>query len=100
MIVRIFDTALDPEDVEKAQQLFRDKVRPAFESFSGCSGIEMLLGVEEHSRELVEVVAISRWDSLASIEAALELPEYEEALADLRRLFQQAPLVRHFEAMD
>lgn len=97
MIVRIFDTAMDPIDVEKGKELFRQQVRPAFDSFDGCHGVEMVIGVEEHSQDLVDVASISRWDSLESIEQATTSDDYKEALEEIRKLFQQAPIVRHFE---
>lgn len=100
MIIRMFDTALDPDDVEKSKGLFRSQVRPAFESFAGCHGINMYMGLDPHSGGLIDVAAISRWDSEEAITAALETPEYNEALAELKLLFQQVPLVRHFEAVD
>ncbi len=100
MIVRIFDTAAAPEDIPKGIELFKAKTQPAFERFPGCHGIEMLIGAIEHSADLVEIAAISRWDSIDAAEAAIKTPEYEEALAELRKLFQQAPIVRYFEAVD
>ena len=100
MIIRMFDTALDPDDVENAKELFRTQVRPAFESFDGCHGIDMYLGLEPHSGGLIDVAAVSRWDSRAAIDAAIATPEYDEALTELKKLFQQVPLVRHFEAVD
>ena len=99
-ILRIFDTAMDPSDIEKAKELFRADVRPAFDRFEGCAGIEMSLGVEEHSGDLVDVAAISRWDSLESVERAVETDDYRDALARIRELFQQTPIVRHFETID
>ena len=100
MIIRIFDTAIDPDDVEKAKELFRAEVRPAFDSFPGCHGIEMAMGVEEHSGDLVDVAAISKWDSIEEIEVARGTQEYEAALAGIRKLFQQTPIVRHFELVE
>ena len=100
MIIRIFDTAIDPADEEQAKDLFRKTVRPAFESFPGCDGIEMYMGVEDHSGDLIEVAAVSRWESTAAIAKAIDSDEYAEALAELRKLFVQAPLVRHFERVD
>lgn len=98
MIIRVFDTAVDPGDVEQAVSLFRSEVAPAFESFAGCRGIELLVGVDEHSGDLVEVCAISRWESRDAIEAAIASDEYRQALAEFRKLFQQTPIVRHFES--
>jgi quinol monooxygenase YgiN len=100
MIVRIFDTTVDPGDVERGTQLFRDEARPAFDKFDGCHGIEMLISVEEHSGDFVQIAAVSRWDSMQAIEAATATPEYETALANLRKLFAQTPIVRHFETID
>lgn len=100
MIVRIFDTAMDPADIEKGKQLFRDEVKPAFERFEGCHDVEMVIGVEEHSQDLVDIASISHWDSLEAIEKATSSDEYADALDEIRRLFQQAPLVRHFEVAD
>lgn len=97
MIVRIFETAVEPEDVDRGRQLFREEVRPVYERFEGCRGIEMQVGLDEHSGDLVTVVAVSRWDSMEAIEAATQKPEYSEALTNIKRIFQQTPLIRHFE---
>jgi hypothetical protein len=37
---------------------------------------------------------------MQAIEAATATPEYETALANLRKLFAQTPIVRHFETID
>lgn len=100
MIVRIFETAVEPEDVDKGRELFRRHVEPVYEAFDGCKGIEMQIGLDEHSKDLVTVVAVSRWDSMDAIEAATKRPEYTEALVEIRKLFQQTPIVRHFEVDD
>ncbi len=100
MIVRMFDTTVDPADVERGKQLFRETVRPAFERFEGCHGIDMHIGIDEHSGDLVDVVAVSRWDSREAIEAATATDEYAQALEEIRKLFQRAPIVRHFETVD
>ncbi|MPZ68536.1 MAG: hypothetical protein GEU71_03300 [Actinobacteria bacterium] len=100
MIVRIFGTAIHPDDIEQAKDLFRADVRPAFEAFDGCAGIEMCIGVGEHSGELVEVAAISRWDSIEAMETGIATNEYVVAMTELRQLFAQAPIVRLFESVD
>lgn len=100
MIVRIFDTSVDPGDVERGKQLFRDDVQPAFARFPGCHGIEMLISVEEHSGDFVQIAAVSRWDSMQAIDEATGTTEYATALAELRKLFAQTPIVRHFETID
>ncbi len=100
MIIRIFDTAMDPDDIEKGKELFRTQVRPAFEKFAGCRGVEMNLGIEEHTGDLVDVASISRWDSMESIHEATASDDYKEALAEIRMLFQRSPIIRHFELVD
>lgn len=100
MIIRIFDTAIDPQEMDRARRLHREVIAPAFGSFPGCHGIEMGLSLEEHSRDLVLLVAISRWDSLTAIQQATSSPEYDEAVSELRELFQENPIVHHFELTD
>jgi quinol monooxygenase YgiN len=99
MIFRMFDTAIDPDDEELAKDLFRRQVQPAFALFDGCHGVDMYLGLELRGL-LIEVAAISRWDSKEAIDAALATEEYTEAMAELKILFQHAPIVRHFETID
>lgn len=98
MIIRIFDTTVDPGDVDQAVAIFRAEVAPAFDAFAGCHGIELLVGVDEHTGDLVEICALSRWDSREAIDAAIVSDDYKTALAEFRKLFQQTPIVRHFEA--
>ncbi|MEA2505668.1 MAG: Antibiotic biosynthesis monooxygenase [Actinomycetota bacterium] len=97
MIVRVFDTAVDPGDVPQAIELFRNKVRATIEGFPGCRGIEMLVGVEERSGDLLDVLTISRWDSAEAIEQAYATREYNQVMKELRELFQRTPIVRHFQ---
>ncbi|MFN2388139.1 MAG: antibiotic biosynthesis monooxygenase [Actinomycetota bacterium] len=100
MIVRIFDTAVDPRNVERGKELFRDRVQPAFAGFAGCHGIEMLIGIEEQSGGYIEVTAVSRWESLDAIQRATATTQYDEALEELRELFEMTPIVRHYETID
>jgi quinol monooxygenase YgiN len=100
VIVRTFDTAVDPQDIERGRQMFRDVVRPAFENFAGCRGIEMYLRVDERHGDLVDVMAISRWDSVEAMDAATSTEEYGEAMSEIRLLFQRSPIVRVFETVD
>ena len=97
MIMRMFDTAIVPDDVEEAKRLFNEQVAPAFNAFDGCHGIQMLIGLEEHSGGFMDIAAMSKWDSLEHIEAAVSSADYDKALAELKTLFRQTPIVRHFE---
>ena len=98
VIIRLFDTTVDPADVDTATEVFRADVAPAFDAFEGCHGIELLVGIDEHSGDLVELCAISRWDSKEAIDAAVGSADYTKALAEFRKLFQQSPIVRHFSS--
>ena len=97
MIVRIFETAVEPEDIDRGRRLFREQVKPVYEKFPGCRGIELQVGLDEHSGDLVTVVTVSRWESMEAIEEATQLPEYSGALTEIKKLFQQTPIIRHFE---
>ena len=100
MIIRIFSTAVEPEEVESATKMFRAEVEPVFNEFEGCRGIDWYIGIDEHSGDLVDAVAISRWDSPEAIERATGSNEYTKALANLRKLFRESPIVRHYRAGD
>lgn len=100
VIVRFFETAVDPGDVDRSIELFRTQVAPAFERFAGCEGIEMLIGQEDQTGGYVEIAALSRWSSHEDIEAAIGSDDYTLALTELRRLFERTPIVRHFQAID
>ncbi len=100
MIVRMFSTAVDPEEVERGIEIFKADVIPAFERFEGCRGVEWFVGLEEHSGDLTDVTAISRWDSVEAIDAAISSKAYDEALARLRELFRQTPIVHHYKTVD
>ena len=77
MIVRIFSTSVEPEDVDSATQMFKAEVQPAFNEFDGCLGIDWYIGVDEHSGDLVDAVAISRWENPEAIEKATSSKAYE-----------------------
>jgi quinol monooxygenase YgiN len=96
MIVRIFTTSVDPDDVEEGTELFERDVKPAFEAFEGCRGIDWFIGVDEHSGDLVDVTAISRWETPEAIEKATRSADYDRALSGLRSLFRESPIVRHY----
>lgn len=100
MIVRLFETVVDPGDIERGIEIFRAQVAPAFDAFEGCLGIEMLIGEEDQTGGFVEIAAISRWESKEAMAAAIDKPEYEQALTELRTLFERTPIVRHFRTPD
>ncbi len=98
MILRLFETAIEPTDVPDATDLFRVEVQPVLEGFPGCHSVEMMVGLDERSGDLVDILAISKWDSAGAIEKAVVTKEYDQAMQGLRKLFKRTPIVRHFEA--
>ncbi|MEA2477228.1 MAG: hypothetical protein QOC87_1427, partial [Actinomycetota bacterium] len=42
----------------------------------------------------------SNWDSLDAVRAAEATAEYAAAMKEIRKLFSQTPLVRHFETVE
>ena len=95
--LRLFLSAVDPKDIDDVRRLFADDVRPAFQRLPGCLGIELLINVEHNAGGLVDGAALSRWDSLEAMEAALASREVEEALVRVLRLLHQEPVTRVFE---
>jgi quinol monooxygenase YgiN len=99
MIIRVTDTAIDPEDLERCTHLLRDSIAPALAKLSGSRGIEIHVRVDERHGDLVEIAVVSRWDDRDAMEAVIRSEDYSEAMAELRPLFQQAPIVRIFEVV-
>jgi quinol monooxygenase YgiN len=100
MIIRVTDSAVDPEDLDRCRQLVSERIRPTFEDALNCRGVEIQVRVDERHGELVEVATVSRWDDVAAMEAAVRSEEYADVMAELRPLLQQAPIVRIFEVTD
>ena len=99
MIIRVTDTAIDPEDLERCTRLLQDRIAPALAQLSGGRGIEIHVRVDERHGDLVEIATVSRWDDRDAMEVAIRSEEYTEAMAQFRPLFQQAPIVRIFEVV-
>ena len=99
MIIRVTDTAIDPEDLERCTRILRDRIAPALAQLSGGRGIEIHVRVDERHGDLVEIATVSRWDDRDAMEVAIRSEEYSDAMAEFRPLFQQAPIVRIFEVV-
>jgi quinol monooxygenase YgiN len=90
--LRLYQSAVDPADVEEMHRLFVDDVLPAFGTCPGCLGIELAVTVEPNAGGLVEGAAISRWASLEEMAAAMASHEIQEALVRVRQLLRQEPV--------
>lgn len=97
--LRIFQSAVDPADVDDVRRLFIDDVQPAFLSRPGCIAMELVINTEKNAGGLVDGAAISRWESLDAMDAALQSREIREALVRILQLLRQEPLSRVFEVL-
>jgi len=97
--LRVFQTAVDPADVDTVRRLFGEDVLPAVESRPGCRGIELVMSVEHNAGGLVEGWALSRWDSRDAMEEAIASREVRESQVRVFELLRQEPVVRVFEVI-
>jgi quinol monooxygenase YgiN len=97
--LRLYQSAVDPADVEEMQRLFVDDVLPAFGACPGCIGIELAVTVEANAGGLVEGAAISRWASLEEMAAAMASHEVQEALVRVRQLLRQEPVSKVLQVL-
>ena len=95
--LRMFQTAVDPADLDEVRRLFADDVLPAYRAFPGCTSVELVLGVDHHPGGLLECAAISRWEHLDAMSEAMESRAAKEAQVRIFELLRQEPLVRVFE---
>ncbi len=95
--LRMYQSAVDPADVEEIRRFFFDDVKPAFDQFDGCQSIELVVSVEKNAGGLVEGAVVSRWSSLTAMETAVSSRAVAEALVRVRQLLRVEPLVRVFE---
>ena len=97
--LRVYQSAVDPADVEEIKRLFVDDVLPAFGTCPGCLGIELAVTVEPNAGGLVEGAAISRWSSLEERAAAMASHEVQEALVRVRQLLRQEPVSKVLQVL-
>ena len=97
--LRLYQSAVDPSDVEEMQRLFEDDVVPAFSRSPGCLGLELTVSIEPNAGGLVEGAAISRWSSLDEMTAAMASHEVREALVRVRQLLRQEPVSKVLQVL-
>jgi quinol monooxygenase YgiN len=98
-LLRLFQSAVDPSDVDAVRKLFTDDVAPAFRHLDGCLSIELIIGFETNAGGLVDGAAISRWSSREAMEKALASREAREGLVRILGLLRQEPVTRLFEVV-
>ena len=97
--LRLFQTAVDPADVDEVTRLFEDDVKPVFAAIAGCVSMELVVSVDKNAGGLVDGAALSRWSSIEEMDAALESREVAEALIRVRQLLRQEPISKVFEVL-
>ena len=95
----MYQSAVDPADVDDVRRLFNDDVKPVFDRIAGCESIELLINTSGNAGGLVEGCALSRWRSLDELERALETRDVTEALVRIRTMLRQEPVTKTFEVL-
>jgi quinol monooxygenase YgiN len=97
--LRVFQSAVDPGDIETIRRLFAEDVLPAFRDLAGCLGVELLISHEQNAGGLVEGAALSRWASMEAMDEAVASRPVREALVRVTTLLRQQPVTRVFEVV-
>jgi len=97
--LRIYQSSVDPSDVDDVRRLFSDDVKPAFDRCKGCVSMELAVNVEPNAGGLVEGAVISRWESLEAMAEAMASREVKEAIVRVRVLMQQEPISKVLELL-
>ncbi len=95
--VRLYQSAVDPDDVDEVRRLFAADVAPVFAACPGCISVELGVSADVNAGGLVEGAAISRWSSLEQMEAAFGTREVSEAIVRVRQLLRQEPVSKVLE---
>jgi len=95
--LRLYQSAVDPADVEEVRRLFVDDVLGTFRAMDGCLSIELVVSVEKNAGGLVEGAVVSRWSSLEAMDAATSSRPVKEAVVRFRQLLRQEPVAKVFE---
>lgn len=98
-LLRMFQTSVDPADLDEVRRLFADDILPVYRRFAGCVSIEFMLSKEHHPGGLLECATVSRWEDSDAMCAAMESRDAKEAQVRLMELLRQEPLVRVFEIL-
>ena len=95
--LRLYQSAVDPDDVEEVRRLFTADVAPAFARCAGCLSVELAVSIDVNAGGLVEGAAITRWSSLDDMAAAIQSREVTEAIVRIRQLLRQEPVSKVLE---
>ena len=94
MYVRLFSSAIDPNDLPEVRRIFAEDIGPVFESFAGCLSMELLLGTDRNAGGLIDAAALSRWKSQEDLTTAIESRAVAESMVRLRPFMPHEPVIR------
>ncbi len=97
--LRLFQSTIDPADVDTIRRLFIDDILPAYQRLDGCIAIELVMRSEPNAGGLVEGAALSRWESRDAMDRAVASRPAQEAQVRVLGLLRQEPVVRVFEVL-
>ncbi len=97
--LRLFQSTIDPADVEEVRRLFVEDVLPVYKKLEGCLSIELIVRTEPNAGGLVEGAALSRWESRDAMEEAVMSRPAKEAQVRIVELLRQEPVIRVFEVL-
>jgi len=95
--MRLFSSAIDPNDLLEVRRIFAEDIGPVFESFPGCLGMELLLGIDRNAGGLVDAAALSRWTTQEQLTTAIESRAVAESMVRILPFLQLEPVIRMFE---
>ena len=98
-VLRLFQTAIDPADLDTLRRLFAEDILPVYRNLAGCLGIELVMCVQSSAGGLVDGAAVSRWSSLEDMEKAIGSRAVGEAQVRVLQLLRQEPVIRVFEVV-
>lgn len=97
--LRMYQSAVDPSDVEELGRLWAGEVAPVLAGCPGCLAAEMTVGLEASAGGLVDTAAVSRWASLEEMSAALASSELRNALVAVCSLLRQEPVSKTLQVL-
>lgn len=95
-VIRVFKSAVHPDDVDEVVRLFEEDVKPVFENLPGCISIQLLMEGSRASTGLVEGAVLTMWESKQALERALGTEAVENSQRRIRRLLRVQPIVTEY----
>jgi quinol monooxygenase YgiN len=98
--VRMFNSAVDPSEVDEIRKAFLEELQPLFATIDGCISVELLVSTEHNAGGLVDGCILARWTSPEAIERAYQDDAVRSVATRIRGLLRQEPVVRLFEVIE